>query len=453
MKRILLTLLLFALAPLPSSARIWIDINEVSTESFPIAVVPPFRDLGDEDPERLNEEFARTVRDDLERMGVFRRIDPKAFLEAPGKKAFLTPEIDWGSWVLLDALALVKGWYRVDGKRLTLEARLFDVLAKTELAVKRYEGTVSQVTAIGHKFANEIMKVLTGEDGLFDTKIAFVCDPVLHRGPCDRCKPGKECFPHRHKELCLMNFDGSDLRQLTHYRSDVFSPTWSADGKSIFFTSFAGTKNFQLYRYDLDRASISKISSLPGMTISLSLDPLENLLATSLTKDGNSEIYLLTLSGAVRSRLTTNNDIDVSPSFAPDGKQLAFVSDRDGTSQIYRMERDGSRTARLSFKGSRNESPSWSPRGDRILFAGLDTDRFYDIFSMNVDGSGMVRLTYDSRDNQEPRWAPGGQLIGFSSNRNGTYQIWSMRPDGSKPMQLTRDPWNHTMPAWGPRSK
>lgn len=429
----LTTLLL--LLPSPSFARIYIDINQVSSESFPIAVVPPVRDRGDEDPARLNDEFARTVRNDLELMGIFRKIDEKAFIESPAKKAFTAPEIDFASWALLDALALVKGWYRVEGKKLTVEAHLFDVLAKSELLAKRYETSVGQAAAAGHKFANEIMKVLTGEPGLFDTKIAFICQP---RGP---------------KELCMMDFDGSNVTQLTKHNSIVLSPAWNPDGKSIFFTSFAGGKVPQLYRYHLENASITKVSSLPGMTIGLSLDPTDNLLATTLTKDGNPEIYLLNFSGTVHRRLTTNNDIDVSASFSPDGKSLVFVSNRDGSAQIYKTDRDGSHTARLTFKGSNNTAPAWSPRGDKIIFGGVDTDGEFDVFSMNVDGSGMVRLTYDARDNQEPRWAPGGQLITFASNRTGTYQIWSMRPDGTKQMQLTRDPWNHTMSVWGPRPK
>lgn len=454
MKNLLLFLLTISfLSPGIAWSKVFIDINQVSTDSFPIAIVPPAKDGGEKDSSNLNEIFAETVRKDLELMGIFRKIDPKAFLEDPSKKAFTKEKIEWGSWALLDALGLVKGWYHVEGKRITLEAHLFDVLAKSELFAKRYEGTVDQIKMIGHKFANEIMKVFTGEEGLFDTQIAFVCEPKLHRGPCERCPEANSCKPHRHKELCVMNFDGTNVRQLTRYRSEVLSPTWSKDGQSIYFTSFAGTKRFELYRYDLRSSIITKLSSFQGMTIGLSLDPLQNFLATSLTKDGNAELYLLQPNGRVQSRLTTNDDIDVSASFSPDGRELVFVSDRAGSTQIYKTNRAGQGAKRMTFKGNRNESPAWSPRGDTLVFSGLDTDRLYDIFSMNRDGSNMVRLTYDSRDNQEPDWAPGGRLIVFSSNRNGRYQLWSMRPDGTKQMQLTKDRWNHSMPVWGPKPK
>ncbi|MFH1262695.1 MAG: hypothetical protein V1495_04530 [Pseudomonadota bacterium] len=434
-KALWILIFLSVLAPEFAQARVYIDINQVSTDSFPIAVVPPYRVRGDEDRALLNDDFAKTVRNDLELMGVFRRIEPKAFIESPTKQGLTPAEIDFASWALLDALALVKGWYRVDGKKLTIEAHLYDVLSKTELVAKRYDSTVDRAVAIGHRFANEIMQILTGESGLFDTKIAFVCQP---KGP---------------KELCVTDFDGSNVRQLTRYGSIVLSPAWELDGKTIFFTSFAGAKVPQLFRVGSDGSGVpSKLASLPGLTIGLSIDPTEPLLATTLTKDGNPEIYLLTLAGTLKQRLTTNNDIDVSASFSPDGKHLTFVSNRDGSPQVYKMDRNGENVQRLTFKGANNTAPAWSPRGDKIAFAGLDTDGEFDIFTMNIDGSGMMRLTYDTRDNQEPKWAPGGQLITFASKRTGHYQIWSMRPDGTKQMQLTREPWDHTMPVWGPRT-
>ncbi|HLG18948.1 MAG TPA: Tol-Pal system beta propeller repeat protein TolB [Bdellovibrionota bacterium] len=426
---------LLGLLPSPASAKIYIDITQVSDRSFPIAIVPPVRVRGDEDPNLMGEQFARKLRDDLELMGLFRFIEKGAFLEDPNKKGFAVPDIDFASWTVLDVLALTKGWYRVEGKRLTIELHLFDVLLRQELTAKRYEGTVSDVPKIAHKFANEIMRVLAGEEGVFDTRIAFI---------------GKRAG---HKELYAMDFNGDNLEQLTDDRSIVLSPAWDKDGRSIYYTSFKGGKTPQLWKYDLRRKDTSRVASMQGMVIGLSLSPVENILATTLTKDGNSEIYLLEMDGRTRDRLTNNREIDVSASFSPDGRTLVFVSTRDGSPQIYKMDRNGQNAQRLTYKGANNTTPVWSPRGDKILFAGMDTDGQVDVFSMNIDGSGMVRLTYDSRNNEEPSWSPNGQLITFTSNRKGSYQIYVMRPDGSKQIQLTNGSFDHLMPKWGPLNK
>lgn len=427
---------------IPAWGKIYIDVTQVSGSSFPIALVPPAQDGGNKDPENLNRRFVQYVQEDLELMGLFRFINESAFLEDPKKKAYQASDIDFASWALLDALALAKGWYRVQGKTITVEMRLFDVLAKTQLTAKRYEAGIDQIDWMAHRFANEIIRILTGENGVFNTKVAFIGRPE-RRGE---------------KELFIMDFNGNNIKQLTWKKSMVLSPVWSHDGKTIFYTASEKKTNPQLYRYDLKQRTARRIKKLPGMTIGLAIHPITSLLATTLTKDGNAEIYLLTSNGSIRQRLTRNFDIDVSARFSPDGEKIVFVSNRKGSPQIYKMDINGQNVQRLTFKGKNNTEPSWSPKGDKILFVGRDTDGHSDIFSMDPDGSNMVRLTYDARNNMEPSWSPGGHLIAFSSNRRsrlnprGKYQIWIMRPDGSRPKQLTQDSWDHHMPAWGPRS-
>ncbi len=436
MSRFAVFLILGFLTFIPSAFadKIYIDITQVSDRSFPMAIVPPTRDSGEVDNES-GAIFVKVLRDDLERVGVFRFIEPSAFLESPSKPAYKEKDIDFASWAVLDTLALIKGWYRRSGGRITIEPHLFDVLLKKEISAKHYEGTLEQIPWMAHRFANEVMRVLTGQEGVFDTRIAFI-------GVRDR-----------NKELHVMDFNGDHLERLTFDKSIVLSPTWAANGNDIYYTSFAGGKTPQLFKYDLKRKSATRITKFPGMVIGSTLDPSGDLLATTLTMDGNSEIYLLDLDGKIRNRLTKNADIDVSPSFSPDGKQITFVSNRDGSPQIYKMGRDGGNVQRLTFKGMNNTAPAWSPKGDKILFAGMDTDGEFDVFSMNVDGSGIVRLTYDTRNNEEPKWSPDGSMILFKSNRTGQNQLFTMRLDGSHPVQLTRDSWDHSMPAWGPKPK
>ncbi|MFH1018784.1 MAG: Tol-Pal system beta propeller repeat protein TolB [Pseudomonadota bacterium] len=438
MKRFLVPLFLLGFllsSPSARAAKIFINITQASNQSFPIALPPPVRDGGDSDASELGQLFTSTIQQDLELMSIFRFIDPKSFLEDPKKKAFREGEIDFANWAVLDAFALAKGWYQVRGTKVTIEMHLFDVLAKKELVAKKYDTTSDSVPAAAHKFANQIMLALTGEAGLFESRIAFVGD-----------KGGS-------KELYAMDFNGANQRRLTNLNSIVLSPNWAEDGRGIFFTAFPRRGSSQLYMYDFRTGSATRKTNLPGMVIGLKLDPISRSMVTTLSKEGNSDIYFLNPDGTIQKRLTTDPDIDVSPSFSPDGQQIVFVSSRDGSAQIYKMARAGSQVKRLTFKGNNNTSPAWSPRGDKVLFAGMDTDGHFDIFSMNTDGGGMVRLTYDSRNNEEPAWSPDGQMIAFSSNRAGAYQLYIMRPDGSHQAQLTHDLFKHTMPAWSPKEK
>lgn len=409
-------------------ADIYIHVNQVSSDSFPIAIVAPVLETAGTDARNLGAAFAETVRRDLDLIGVFKFIEPASFLDKT--RDHQAAKVDFSKWAVLDALALVKGGYKLVGDTATFEVKLFDVLRKSELLAKKYAVAGGRTTEAAHQFANDIVKALTGEDSVFDTRVAYVCRPS-----------GK-------KELCVMNFDGSDPKQLTSLNQYVLSPTWDKRAQSIYFISPTAQKNPGLFRMDVARRAVQRVGQFPGMVNGIDIDPTGTTLVTSLSKDGNSEIYLLNLDGSIRKRLTINSDIDVSARFSPDGKEILFVSDRKGSPQVWKMGVDGSNPQQLTFKGKNNNSPVWSPDGSKILFSGMDTDGHCDIFSMNADGSALVRLTYDTRDNINPTWSPGGLLIAFSSNRGGKYQLFTMRHDGSKQRKVSTQAFHNEMPAW-----
>ena len=422
-----------------AQAKIYIDIKESGTKSFPVALSPLFVKANDPMMRKAGADFIDTLRRDLELMGVFVILSERSILEPADKRGtLLASQIDFNVWNTINALAFTKGSLEGSPDKMNIEVYLYDTLAKKEIVAKRYSGGVDQIKKMAHAFGNTIIESLLGEKGVFDTRIAFVCRP------------------NKDKELCLMDFNGDNYSVATSHKTIVLSPTWNPTNKTIYYTAFdKKTDKPQLYTYEPEQRFSKRISDYPGMTIGLSFDPVQKLLATSLTQDGNAEIYLLNNFGAIVKRVTENkNIIDVSASFSPDGKEIVFVSDRDGTSQIYKMNRDGSQVKRLSFKGKNNTSPVWSPKGDKIAFAGMDTDGQFDILTMNTDGSGMNRLTYDTRNNEDPTWSPDGNLIGFVSNRkikenpSGKAQIFIMRPDGSRQTPITFDNYDHTMPSW-----
>jgi len=431
MRLLLALLILFFCAP--AEAKIYIDITESGSKKFPLALSPMVIKANDPMMRKAGADFVDTLKRDLELMSVFEIITEKGIMEPAHQRDILqASQIDFKVWKMIDALAFTKGNISGNPNKLTIEIYLYDTLTQKEILAKRYTGAVDQIRKMAHSFGNVLIEALLGEKGVFDTRIAFVC------------KPNKE------KELCLMDFNGDNYETVTNHRTIVLSPTWNPTNRTVYYTAFdKKTDKPQLHAYNTDQRFTKKVADFPGMAIGLSYDPVQKLLATSLTQDGNAEIYLLNNYGDVVKRVTDNKKIiDVSASFSPDGKEIVFVSDRDGTSQIYKMNRDGSQVKRLSFKGRNNTSPAWSPKGDKIAFAGMDTDGQFDVLVMNTDGSGMTRLTYDSKNNEDPTWSPDGNLIGFTSNRTGKNQIFIMRPDGTRQTQITFQNYDHSMPSW-----
>lgn len=431
MKRTWLFFVCMLMVSTSSWAKIYIDINQASQRSFPIAIVDPVVQGQSRDAQKFVSTFIDTLRKDLKVMGIFDLLSPAGFLE-PNKDQvkIKASEIDFSVWKQIEASALVKGQVKSQGDLVVLEVYLHDVLLGKQITAKRYVGRESQAREMAHRFGNAVVKALIGEQGVFDTQIAFVCKYK------------------NHKELCMMDFNGWDYRKITDHKTIVLSPAWDPLTNSIYYTAFNSQKKPQLHLYQIDRKQSLRLTQLPDLVIGLAFDPISKNIATSLTSKGNAELYLLDRYGKIKDKLTNHRRIDVSASYSPDGKELVFVSDRDGSPQIWKMNVRTKEVRRLTFKGDNNTSPAWSPRGDKIAFAGMDTDGKFDIFTMNTDGSRIKRLTYDTKNNEDPTWAPDGNFIAFTSTRTGTSQIWMMRPNGHMQTQLTFKPWDHFMPAW-----
>ena len=218
-----------------------------------------------------------------------------------------------------------------------------------------------------HRISNEIVRTLTGEKGIFLTKVAYVK------------KIGKA------KEIAIADYDGANERLLTKNGSINLSPTFSPDGKEIFFTSYLETDP-KLFKVNIASGRLTKLTDLPGLAEAPSVSPDGKRLACVLSKDGNSEIYVLDMKGRIKRRLTHNRSIDTAPSWSPNGKYITFTSDRSGRPQVYMMDSDGRRQRRLTYEGRYNDSPSWSTRGDRVIFVSRSKRGRFDIASIDTSG-------------------------------------------------------------------
>lgn len=377
-------------------------------------------------------ELPKTLRDvvngDLGYCGYFNVIEPEDLppdtlvrVQKVGNK-YDTLRVFTGS-----TAARVQGSITVEWDGVTAGIAVFQPPIKDPIHMKNFRFRSDDLRTAAHEIAAWITRVVTGEEGAFTSKIAFVV------------KTGDN------KNLWIMDWDGSSPHSLTQDRTLNMSPTWTPDGGALYFTSFRGG-NADIFRYELSTGKITPFVATPRVDSAPCVSPDGQWIAYSSSVDGNSEIYRARPDGGGRTQLTISWGVDTSPSWSPTGRELVFTSDRGGTPQIYRMDFDGAGVQRLTWNANYNETARWSPRGDLIAFASREIG--FQVFTIGPDGKGERRVTSDG-SNFDPSWSPDGMKIVYTSVQGGQSSIWTCNWDGSHHRQLTFG-MNATQPQWGP---
>ncbi|MEO0078417.1 MAG: hypothetical protein ABIK86_05405, partial [candidate division WOR-3 bacterium] len=311
-----------------------------------------------------------------------------------------------------------------------LQLRLYDLESQRLIASKTYALT-GPWRWTAHQMADEVIKILTGEDGISRTRIVF-----------------SQALGRETKELAWVDYDGAGLTQLTSSGGLKLYPDWNQQSARLAYCSF-GTSTLNIYVLDLVTRRTTVLSERKGLNTTPAWSPDGRTLAVSLSFEGQSEIYLMDSDGRNLRRLTFSPGIDISPCWSPNGRQLAFVSDRTGTPQVYIINADGTDLRRLTYEGSYNTSPAWSPRGDLIAFVQRQPGGTNQICVTNIAGDTYMRLT-SGRNNEDPCWSPDGLHIAFSSDRTGVFEIYTMDWTGARQTRITRTGGAFS-PAWSPR--
>ncbi|MBK8177148.1 MAG: Tol-Pal system protein TolB [Rhodospirillales bacterium] len=435
LRLVALALVLLVLALRPAAADLRIDITRGVVEPLPIAIVP--FDGTSPDTQQVGSDISSVISADLDRSGLFRPIDPKAFIQTQISMDSLPR---FGDWRVLNAPALVYGRVtRADDGRLKVEFRLWDVFAEQQQAGLAYFTAPANWRRIAHIIADAIYKRITGEDGYFDTRIVYVAES----GPLTK----------RIKRLAIMDQDGANHRYLTDGSTLVLTPRFSPSLQEITYLAY-GKDTPRVYIRDIDTNRQEAVGDFPGMSFSPRFSPDGERLVLSLVKDGNSEIYTVDLRTRASRRLTNNAGIDTSPSYAPDGRQIAFNSDRGGSQQLYVMDADGGNVRRISHGQGRYFTPVWSPRGDLIAFTKILGGKF-SIGVMNPDGSGERTLA-EGFHVEGPTWAPNGRVLMYfrqepteSSGVGGRSRLYSIDLTGRNEREIPT-PTDASDPAWSP---
>jgi TolB protein len=364
-----------------------IDVNRARVDPIPIAI-PDFG--GDS---LMGRNISQVVTNDLGRCGLFRPVNPAAFIQAGAPGGDLP---NFQNWRAIGAQALVTGRVEGGGNSVRVEFRLWDVLPQQQIQGTAYTTTAANWRRIAHIISDVIYERLLGEKGYFDTRIVYVSGT----GPRDR----------RTKRLAIMDQDSENNRFLTDGTWMVLTPRFHPTRDQIAFMSYANNRP-RVYLFDLGSGRQQVLGDFDGMTFAPRFSPDGGSVIMSVARGGGSDIVAVDLGSRRERRLTNSGSIDTSPCYSPDGSQIVFNSDRGGDQQLYLMGADGGGARRISFGQGRYATPVWSPRSDLIAFTRLNGGSFA-IGVMHPDGGGE-RILSESFAVEGPTFAPNGRVLMF----------------------------------------
>lgn len=401
----------------PAMAQFRVEVTGVGLTQLPIAIAPFRGDV------QAPQKIAAIVQADLERSGQFRSID------ASGAALDESSRPDVAMWRQKSADSLATGSItRMADGRYDVRFRLWDVVRGQDLGGQSFVVTQGDLRLVAHRIADFIYEKLTGERGVFSTRITYVT------------KTGSRY------SLWVADADGENAQSALSSPEPIISPAWSPSGGQIAYVSFESRKPV-VYVHDVATGRRRLIANFRGSNSAPAWAPDGRTLAVTLSRDGGSQLYTIDANGGEPRRLMQSSGIDTEPVFSSDGRTIYFVSDRGGAPQIYRVPVGGGSAERVTFSGNYNISPSISPDGKWLAFI----SRVGGAFKLHVMdlASGAVNAITDTTADENPSFAPNSRLLVYATQQQGREALMTTTLDGKIKARLAGQAGDIREPDWG----
>ena len=401
-------------------AQFRVEVSGTGLTQLPIAVAAFKGNEG------MTQKIANIVQSDLERSGQFRAVDPAGAVLDENSRP------DLPGWRKQGADALLTGSVtRVGDDRYEVRFRLWDSVRAQDLGGQSHAAPASELRRVAHRIADAVYEKLTGEKGVFATRIAYVTKTASIYN------------------LWVADSDGEGAQSALRSLEPIISPSWAPNGNQLAYVSFESRKPV-VYVHDVDTGKRRLVANFKGSNSAPAWSPDGKTLALTLSRDGGSQLFLLDLgtSSAEPRRLAASTAIDTEPVFTADGRFIYFVSDRGGSPQIYKIAATGGSAERITFTGNYNISPTLSPDGRWLAYI----SRVAGAFKLQIQdlSSGQVIALTETMADENPSFAPNSRMLIYATQQQGREALMTTTIDGKVKARLAGQSGDLREPDWGP---
>jgi len=268
---------------------------------------------------------------------------------------------------------------------------------------------------------------------------------------------GATTYPLIFVDLDLLYYVEGDRTVLVSSAIHAERPSWSPTGDQLAFHSYQNGGN-EIYIVNFDGTNLRQITFSSADDKNAAWSPDGRLIAFQSNRSGDYSIYTIDLASGELREVTTAPTDDEYPAWSPDGEQIIFQSLTDAAYGLYTIASSGRNRQPLQMSNA--FSPAWSPNQTTIAFSGIaegeDLDRQNrEIFTLNISTGEVKRLTFNDVYDDYPAWSPDGENVAFLCEGQTTASdsistICVMNSDGSD-IRVVTNKWRGTTPTFRPQ--